>query len=933
MMKLRKLPIILVAAGLVLFLLLFFLWQFVPGYLDSRILPGLADQNGVEWQSGRIRTIRLTGFDAGGFVIGGDGQTGIAVNAVHVDYTPFGLLQKRINRIAISGLTLNIDISDDGVAISGIDLKKTDQKSKDLGNGNSDAAQEEKAKNPDGNSPAVDRFEINNAVLNLGGKYGQWQIPFSVSARLAPSGEVDAILTLYLCGQKVLVSTRWSQADSNGEVSLAADAMSFENMTAVLKFVPGLVASGDIDLKAGANISLTPFEIKGVMFSLESKNLNASFGKTGLQALSTDGPSQNGLYLNVQQTDKNRFALTGGNLVVQSTAVPLVLDKLDGRIDYGSDDITTTMKMVVRLPAFGETAAIPVALQKDVALGARISGKYAMNGDWQFNLENLPAGKGGTDAFITLTAGETRVAAGTPRYRVNAKGRGARADGRFNMSIDDVRAQMPAGVCRLSRVELQGGLGTETSGGGIAPRMSATLKVTDIKTEITPEDASLPVKIAIPEIETKMHAGPDADPAFNGEFILAESSVSAPAYQVQIDGIRARIPWQWPVGERVTGGSFSISDMRWQHLDMGSIQMAIGQTPEGVTIQGEHINTQLPGLKFSFSVDADIKSKEGVQTRFKAFISRPDSAPEIDLGRFVESAEGVYFKGVLGAEFRASHTASGFEGSVCARLDRSNIRIPDKGVTLGNIGLGLCFPDLPALTSGPSQVLSFGKVSAGGIKLDGGIVHFQLEPYKTLFIEKGQVKWCQGKIRLQPMRITPGIEEYETRLDCDRLNLAQILGQLGVANAQGEGAVNGTIPISIKKGQVRFDDGFLYSTPGSGGKIRLSGADTLLAGIPEGTRQYFQVDLAREALKDFYYNWAKLRLVSEEETLRMRLQFDGKPGNILPFEYDESFGGFIRVDAASRGSEFQGISLDVNFRVPLNDLLEHREILELFKQN
>ena len=209
--------------------------------------------------------------------------------------------------------------------------------------------------------------------------------------------------------------------------------------------------------------------------------------------------------------------------------------------------------------------------------------------------------------------------------------------------------------------------------------------------------------------------------------------------------------------------------------------------------------------------------------------------------------------------------------------------------------------------------------------------HFQLEPYQTLFVEKGRVGWCGGQIRLQPMRITPGIDEYDTRLDCDRLNLAQILEQLSVADAVGEGTVNGTLPISIKKGRMRFDDGFLYSTPGDGGKIRLSGADALMAGIPKGTRQFFQIDLAREALKDFDYKWAKLRVVSEEEDLHMRLQFDGKPGRILPFEYDSEIGGFVRVGADSRGSEFQGISLDVNFRVPLNDLLEYKDVLNLLE--
>jgi hypothetical protein len=314
-----------------------------------------------------------------------------------------------------------------------------------------------------------------------------------------------------------------------------------------------------------------------------------------------------------------------------------------------------------------------------------------------------------------------------------------------------------------------------------------------------------------------------------------------------------------------------------------------------------------------------------------ASLARPALAPEIDLGRFFKQGSGIYIKGALSGDVRAAYANGRMGGSGCVRMEAADIRMPDKDMAIEQMTVGLCFPDLPELTTGPSQTLTFDAVRAGNFRIEGGLFDFQLEPYQTLFIEKGRVGWCGGQIRLQPMRITPGVDEYDTRLDCDRLNLAQILEQLSVADAVGEGAVNGTLPISIKKGRIRIDDGFLYSTPGDGGKIRLSGADGLMAGIPKGTRQFFQIDLAREALKDFDYKWAKLRVVSEKEDLRMRLQFDGKPGRILPFEYDNEMGGFVRVDADSRGSEFQGISLDVNFRVPLNDLLEYKDVLNLLK--
>jgi hypothetical protein len=350
-----------------------------------------------------------------------------------------------------------------------------------------------------------------------------------------------------------------------------------------------------------------------------------------------------------------------------------------------------------------------------------------------------------------------------------------------------------------------------------------------------------------------------------------------------------------------------------------------------VGFQGEHISRLLPALELGFSGQVKFPPDQGVAAEVAASLSRPQSAPEINLGRFFKKGRGIHVKGALSGEFKGTYADGGMRGSACARVEAADIRMPEKDLAVKNMTVGLCFPNLPEKTTGPSQTLTFDAAAAGNFNIESGLFHFQLEPYQTLFIEKGRVGWCDGKIRLEPMRITPGVDAYETRLDCDRLNLARILEQLSVADARGAGTVNGTLPIAIKAGRIRFDDGFLYSTPGEGGKIRLSGADALMAGIPKGTRQFFQIDLAREALRDFDYNWAKLRVVSEGEDLRMRLQFDGKPGRILPFEYDKEIGGFVRVDADSRGSEFQGISLDVNFTVPLNDLLVYKDVLNLFK--
>lgn len=97
--------------------------------------------------------------------------------------------------------------------------------------------------------------------------------------------------------------------------------------------------------------------------------------------------------------------------------------------------------------------------------------------------------------------------------------------------------------------------------------------------------------------------------------------------------------------------------------------------------------------------------------------------------------------------------------------------------------------------------------------------------------------------------------------------------------------------------------------------------EKLMAGIPMDSPGFNQLDLAGEALKDFEYTWAKLTFTTQGDTLTANMELDGKPGRILPFVYEKDINSFVRVDAKSPGSRFQGIKLDVNLTFPFNQVV------------
>jgi hypothetical protein len=251
--------------------------------------------------------------------------------------------------------------------------------------------------------------------------------------------------------------------------------------------------------------------------------------------------------------------------------------------------------------------------------------------------------------------------------------------------------------------------------------------------------------------------------------------------------------------------------------------------------------------------------------------------------------------------------------------------MPKTKILIEGIKAELSIPDLGRVRSNPQQPLRFKRASLGGAEFYDAEIDFQIESPQSILIEKGEFKWCDGTVDLEAMRISPGVEAYDLTLFCNRLKLSMILEQFGLKKAMGKGTVNGRIPLRFSKGEVRFEDAFLYSTPGDGGTIRLTGAEFLTSGIPPNSPEFAQLALAREALKDYDYDWVKLRLITEGEDLLLQLQLDGKPTRPLPFVYQKESGGFVKVEAGSRGSVFQGIRLDINFRFPLNELLFYTE--------
>jgi len=402
--------------------------------------------------------------------------------------------------------------------------------------------------------------------------------------------------------------------------------------------------------------------------------------------------------------------------------------------------------------------------------------------------------------------------------------------------------------------------------------------------------------------------------ALNGEMTSTE-------FKTRASGINIEIPIFYPNAGKKSYGKYSIPSLSYNNQYTFSTKGEILQTnSKEFQVSGGVTFKRLPDLNVQFKSNLGFEKGFFASLDFKTNAIKLNDADIVKLiGQKIQTAEIDVTVSAKGKAEFLNHQLKTF---MQVNASDGNVSIPDMNLIATGINTQVDFNDLLVPESVPGQILTIDLIEVNKIKVNDARIRFSIEDAKSLLIENIRFDWCNGLVSTESIRIPQENNTYALNLYCDRLELVQLLKQMGAFHAEGTGTLNGRIPVIYSDGNISFDNGFLFSTPGSGGKVVIANADMITAGIPMDNPQFAQLDLAQEALKDFEYKWAKLEFYTFEDTLYVNMELDGKPAKLLPFEYKKELGGFARVDASSPGSHFQGIKLDVNLKLPFNDVMK-----------
>jgi hypothetical protein len=904
--------------------LLYLTAQLLPGALESRIVSILKKDAGISEFTLDLRELDLSGADLGPLYLGSQQNPALIIHSIQVDYSPQELYQKKIRAVVVNGVELYAEFKNGQLGLRGFDLEKLFSQLQ--------AVRARNKRTDDRFLPSFpQRIEINSATLICEINKQAYRIPFEMVtvAQDQAAPILNVLVHLYSRGQPVKISTRVDLAHNRLSAQLAADRLNLLQFADIFASVAGLHVAGIAELEANADFILNPFSISSIRGRVTGSGLNVSYKRAQFQTLSDAHQNEKPLII-----DFERSAGTNWNIRLSDfaagTPLPLRIAGMAATIQPHADqyELSGNVKLTFEPAASPITASVPMRLKKPFDLPLQFSGRYSNSGTWHFELARRGNPPGGRKNDAALDFNQIHIASRSPAVELAANGQGGKITAAYKLQVPDVHISSDSVNILLAQLVLTGETRIDPDRHrSTASRIDLALsgaKLTTNTVRIEANRLAAAYRLQINDARARQ---------VNGQVKFDGVHVADMHNRIEFAKVHGNLPLRFPATTAPKMGMVEIEAVRYQNMDLGTIKADAQQTAEGIAFNGNLKSPLVPALSANFTGETRLTSLEDPETRVRYEIYYPAAGPEIDLAKLLPAAAGFIFKGKLHEKGDVLIGKKGLSASATTHLSDGKLQHQPSRVTIEGIQMDLVIPDLVNVRSAPGQKLKFARASAGEMTLENGEIDFQIESLRSVLVEKSHFTWCEGKVDAPAIRLTSGTADYSIILYCDRLDLAKVLQQFGVASVTAEGQLNGRIPLRYRSGQLSFTDGFLYTTPGESGKIRMTDTEILTAGIPPDTPQYVQMELARKALEDYDYEWAKLNLTTEGEDLLLKMQLDGKPAKSLPFVYQKEMGAFAKVEAGVQGSTFQGIRLDVNFRLPLNKIMQYKELIQMIQKS
>lgn len=808
-------------------------WLALPMLLE-RIAPSLLADQGFGQSSLQVESLDWNGMTVRAVTIG----TSTKVDTAILEWAPSRL---RIASLHLDGLRLSGSWDDNGLSLAGLEPLL--------------APSEELRPSTDLPSLPIERLQATNVHLHLDTPQGPVEALADITAQISPNG-------IILNGS---LTASGANLAAEGSFKLSAPSLRLTTLRGVANLtltasdatVPNVIEgiAGDLALRVEATDKGVLVLAEGPL-SLSAQRLSPAV----LQSLPAESAAMLSGALQVS-TDGDIRVVASPPAVNPATAPWSISVQGGGKIESGAAWLAGGLDATLSTTPNGIIHALDIN-----GLGLEAQGIRAYGAEWSALLGldaltgipldaradaiRLSVTAKGLDTG-TVTARETTLMASGPMVWSGFSLRIALAEGslavatpatfgRLHLADDVLWRMVPSGDVAALEIAMaaDGALTLLPNLALQSPRLAARLGPDDDAPsfDLTLGHADLDALMTIP-----------ASPADRAKATIRGGSLAAEG--LIVDGIEGSIQ----IGGRETRLAIDGSVQTLPGEDAAPLE---SQTVRPFTVAANAASTAGSPYTFTFGLNradgkllASVSGQHDITSgRGSAFISTPEIAFSKDGLRPRDlyaplAGAGTVTDGTLAAKGTVAWSGSVLKPDI--QMLMSNLTLSHEVVELdglnGVIQLTSLWP--PATPAG--QTASVRMIKAG-LPLTDGLASFHLDGAGNLVLESVSLSLADGRLTTGPTTIPLDLSSGDITLTCTDLSLGALIGLTELEGLSAEGRLSGTIPASLKDGDILIRDGHL-STPEHGILRYRSdvGPDALGGGVG--------VELMLKALEDFHY--------------------------------------------------------------------------------
>ncbi|MCP4148574.1 MAG: hypothetical protein GY757_12580, partial [bacterium] len=863
--------------------------------------------------------LNLEKLDINNLSFGDKENPGFSIPFLSADFSLPDLYKGNIKKITISGMVLKIEQTAKGWTFKGLDPLFKQQ--------------------GEGKPIVIGDLTVNSSVIHL--RYSRLDqpmhsppdrgtvIPFQLNALYrGESKSYKLSVSIHPFGDTIQINGELDPEKGNGKFNITADSLRLQNMIAETGLLP------DLFLKTRARLSASLI-LKNWGLSQCSVNMDAAEFKCILPQALIEGSLKLGFSISNSfdlsdisfQADIKRVLSSLAGLEITSPFTFSVEGKGEESLVFKCSPISPAAPYGIRIAnVAGKISGLPespslkgallveiptASLSRFLPMGKVVS-KMPLVINSEFSLSTgTTSGLTGTTSGLTGTTPGLTGADDSIAWTFKGKGRGRQLS---------FLSPLPAeSLSKCRRLDLD----ITASGVGLLSKSSFKLNA---------EGLTLKFKDFIFSAERVFLGSTLKDPGV-GNFIGSGrlKIVSALFHDkskslINTGRIDIDLPWDYPFTRtniKNPTGSINIASMDASGFRLGKINGEVRQENGSFNISGtvntalEHVKVILTGFVTppSHTRGTPLKAavvKEGLDFSVGFSIPQPRESVSLEMEKLNPMFEGMKLAGRFSGSGKISSNSADESGMLTSNaffsLKDGSLVMAQPGAVTGDelsidgLNVQVKIDDLFEFTSEKNQLLTFKNLSALGFPVTDGRVTFELEGPGSFFVESGEFSCLNGRIITAALRYNMGTGDIKTILYCDRLDFDRVMNILMEKEvAYGNAELNGIIPINLSRGIPLIKKGYLYSTPGIKGNIKFTDSSVISGGVL----------LVEEAVKDFNYNWIKVKMNSKKDRLNVTVFIEGAPAGKLPLKLDTKTNDLVRDPSGKRNVELKGLTLEL----------------------